>query len=160
MMMVVGNNIKLILENVPAQNATMGMSFIPTLGQYGVNLKNFCTTFNDVSKKFKPNFPLRIIFHYNKEKDAFNFEYMGPSLGLLLPSVIKNYSNSELTSKNKLEALFLLYKITVIHAAISSGNRDIRLDDPLFLLGVGRSILGSIKCNPDGRLLVGLYRVE
>ena len=61
-------NMRLI---IPSNEAKLGMDFGPIIGQYGVNIKNFCDKFNDLSKKIFKGIPLRV--HVNIYKDR-NFD--------------------------------------------------------------------------------------
>jgi len=71
------------LINIPSQNAVMGSTFTPILGQYGVNIREFCNQFNLKSKNIIDGFPLNVIL-LTKSKDSFNFIYIGINLNYLI----------------------------------------------------------------------------
>ena len=56
---------------IPAGEAKLGMDFGPIIGQYGVNIKNFCDNFNIISNKVYKGIPLRILVNILKDR---NFE--------------------------------------------------------------------------------------
>jgi ribosomal protein L11 len=72
--------IKLI---VPAQNATISPPIGPTLGQFGINIADFCKQFNERSKFIENDVLVLVLItlYYNK---TFSFEIKMPSLGFLV----------------------------------------------------------------------------
>jgi len=53
---------------IGAQNANPSYSFVPMLGQNGINIKEFCDAFNSFSKKFTYNIPLNVRVKVEKNK--------------------------------------------------------------------------------------------
>ena len=73
------NYIKLVREVnliVSAQNAKLGPPVGPILGQVKIKVKDFCTSFNDITKKYKNGLPLRVsVFVYKNETFDFIIKF-------------------------------------------------------------------------------------
>jgi large subunit ribosomal protein L11 len=65
---------------VPAKGATMSPPIGPVLGQYGINIMEFCKQFNEKTKDFHDGVLLTVLIYQFADK-TFNF-------------VIKNFVNS------------------------------------------------------------------
>lgn len=65
---------------VPAKGATMSPPIGPVLGQYGINIMEFCKQFNEKTKDFHEGILLTVLIYQFADK-TFNF-------------VIKNFVNS------------------------------------------------------------------
>ena len=99
-------NLKLI---IPAQSAQLGMDFIPTIGQHGINLKNFCEDFNEITSNIYKGLPLRInIQIYTNKLYIINIK------GIHLPYILNFYIKENLENRKKEINLMDLYKIYTI----------------------------------------------
>lgn len=52
---------------VPAGQATPAPPVGPALGQHGINLREFCQTFNDRTRDLEPGIPCRTIISYYRD---------------------------------------------------------------------------------------------
>lgn len=91
---------------VPAQNAKLGPPVGAILGQAKIKVKDFCSLFNDYTKKFHLGFPLRVLVYVYKN-DSFNFIVYSPSITFFL----KNFT---IINKKKTINLTDIYKIALI----------------------------------------------
>jgi len=71
------------LVNISSQKAVMGSDFTPILGQYGVNIREFCNQFNLKTKNIIEGVPLNVLLS-SKSKDNFVFIYISISLNFLV----------------------------------------------------------------------------
>lgn len=93
-------NKKIILV-VPAQNAKLGPPVGAVLGQAKIKVKDFCSLFNEYTKKFQIGLPLRV-FVYVYKNDSFDFIVFAPSTTFLL----KNFINMNRSKKLNLLSIF------------------------------------------------------
>jgi len=93
-------NKKIILV-VPAQNAKLGPPVGAVLGQAKIKVKDFCSLFNEYTKKFQIGLPLRV-FVYVYKNDSFDFIVSAPSTTFLL----KNFINMNRSKKLNLLSIF------------------------------------------------------
>lgn len=91
---------------VPAQNAKLGPPVGAILGQAKIKVKDFCSIFNEYTKKFHLGFPLRVLVYVYKN-DSFNFIVYSPGITFF----IKNFIN---INKKKTISMVDLYKIAII----------------------------------------------
>ena len=92
---------------IPAQTAKLGPPVGPVLGQVKIKVKDFCTIFNENTKKFKLGLPLPVsVFVYKNE--SFNFYIKSPTTSFLLKNL------SLFKNKNKSLSLLDIYKIALI----------------------------------------------
>lgn len=101
---------------VPAQNAKLGPPVGAILGQAKIKVKDFCSLFNDYSKKFHLGFPLKVLVYVYKN-DSFNFIVYSPGVTFF----INNFVN---INKKKTINIKDLYKIAIIK---QSEQKDISL---------------------------------
>ena len=94
------NTLKLILPAGKATPAYVG----PILGQYGINLMNFCKEFNEKSKNFTENIRVKITLFENKTytikinslpTSRLILNCLNISKGASIPSQISGYLTSE-----------------------------------------------------------------
>lgn len=91
---------------IPAQNAKLSPPVGPILGQVKIKVKNFCTLFNDSTKTYQENFPIRtLVFVYKSEK--FHYLLKTPSTAFLL-------KNLQEKNNKKNVSLLDIYKIMLI----------------------------------------------
>lgn len=96
----------LTLINIPSQGAAMGSSYTPALGQYGVNIKEFCNVFNIKTKNVIEGFPINVCINAIS-KDKFEFIYIKLSFSFFIKFFIKkfNVKKSSLTLRD----LFIVF---------------------------------------------------
>lgn len=90
----------------PAGMASVSSPLGPLLGQYGINIMEFCNQFNDRTWFVAEGLPLVIDLVFNKPRKEFFFEIRGPMLSALLLECFD-------FSTNKLD-FQLLYKCCLI----------------------------------------------
>lgn len=86
-----------------SQNAQLGMDFIPIIGQHGINLKNFCDEFNNMTSVIHKGFLLRLTVIINKNK-TFIIKMKGIHLPFLIKYIIGE--NQKKISKYQLYIIF------------------------------------------------------
>lgn len=120
---------------IPAQNAKLGPPVGPILGQVKIKVKDFCTLFNDSTKKYQENFPIKtLVFVHKNEK--FSFLIKTPSITFLLKNLQKNKLKNSLTLTD-------IYKIMLIKKL-----DDMNIDDKLIfrnILNIAKNIGIQIK---------------
>lgn len=101
---------------VPAKNAKLGPPVGPILGQVKIKVKDFCTLFNESTKKYQDDFPIKTyVFVYKSEK--FNFLINAPSVSFLLKNL---KARNETNNLNIID----LYKIMLIKKTDNKGVSD------------------------------------
>ncbi len=68
----------------PAGMASVSSPLGPLLGQYGINIMEFCNQFNERTWFIAEGLPLVIDLVFNKPKKEFFFEIRGPMLSSVL----------------------------------------------------------------------------
>jgi ribosomal protein L11 len=91
---------------VPAQSAKLSQPVGPMLGQVKIKIKDFCTSFNEVTMAFEPELPLKVVVFVYKN-DTFDYIIKPPSTTFLI-------KNSYLINKRAGVNLLDLYKIMLI----------------------------------------------
>ena len=77
------------LIDIPAQKAVMGSSFTPTLGQYGVGIREFCNIFNNKTKDFCEDLPFNLSISV-QSREKFNISKLK-----INPNFITTYYSPE-----------------------------------------------------------------
>ena len=90
----------------PASMASVSSPLGPLLGQYGINIPDFCNQFNDRSWFIAEGLPLIVDLVYNKGRKEFFFEIRGPLTSAILLECLD-------PDTNKLD-LQLFYKCCLI----------------------------------------------
>ena len=85
---------------IPAQSASITPPLGPALGQFGLNIVEFCKQFNEKSALFDHEVLLNVVITLFRNK-SFVFEYKGPSIAFL----VYEYYNSYLINRKMKEAL-------------------------------------------------------
>lgn len=98
------NILRVIKLNLLASEAKMGGELGAMLGQYNLNIIKFCNEFNEKSKIFENNLPIKINLLV-LEGNEFQINFKGPSTTFLL----KMYK-----AKNNTIKLIDIYKIALI----------------------------------------------
>lgn len=91
---------------VPAQGAKLSQPVGPMLGQVKIKIKDFCTSFNEVTTIFEMELPLKVIVFIYKN-DTFDYIVRPPSTTFLI-------KNSYILNKKIGVSLLDLYKIMLI----------------------------------------------
>lgn len=89
-----------------AQLAKLGPPVGPILGQAKIKVKDFCTSFNESTLKFKVGLPLKVIVYVYKN-DSFNYQIKPPSTTFLIKNIVR-------LNKKNIISLLDVYKITLI----------------------------------------------
>lgn len=127
---------------VPSQAATISPPLGPTLGQFGINIKDFCDKFNEKSKIFENDIILNVFVNLLKNKN-FDFDLKLPSIAFMINEEEVDLENEYV---NKYLTLTSAYKI------IGVKEKDINISkSSMFncILGTARSmdikIINNIK---------------
>jgi len=64
---------------IPAQKAMPAPPVGPILGQYGINIQNFCKDFNAITAKYKPGTILNVSIQLGKN-NTYTFKKISPNL--------------------------------------------------------------------------------
>lgn len=89
----------LILE-LDAGEAKAGADLSPILGQYQVNIVNFCKDFNANSMNFEKGCPVQVIVKIN-EVGSFSYKIKGPSFSFLLTIIVVEEKGKEEQEKDE-----------------------------------------------------------
>jgi large subunit ribosomal protein L11 len=85
----------------PASAASVSSPLGPLLGQYGINIMDFCNQFNERTWFIAQGLPLIVDLVFNKPRKEFFFEIRGPLTSALLLECVDHSNN-----KIKLQELF------------------------------------------------------
>jgi large subunit ribosomal protein L11 len=118
---------------VPSQNATLSPPLGPTLGQFGVNIKDFCDKFNDRSKIFEADIVLNVLVTLFRNK-TFDFQIKFPSTAFMINEEEVELENEYIP---KYLTLSSIYKIILIKEKNIALKRQSLLN---CILGTARSM--------------------
>ena len=83
-MAVKNKNVSSIIKlQVPAGQANPSPPVGPALGQHGVNIMDFCKTFNAQTQNLEPGLPVPVVIHVYADK-SFSFIQKTPPAAVLL----------------------------------------------------------------------------
>lgn len=85
---------------VPAGNANPAPPIGPALGQHGLNIAEFCKTFNDRSKDLEKNMPMPVVITVYEDR-SFDFVIKTPPAAVLLRKAAGIKKGSGEPNKNK-----------------------------------------------------------
>lgn len=85
---------------VPAKQATPGSSLGPALGQHGVNIQEFCKSFNEQTAKHEEGMPIPVIIDIYQDR-SFSFKTKTPPASFLLTRAAGIEKGSGEPNKNK-----------------------------------------------------------
>jgi large subunit ribosomal protein L11 len=125
-----------LLANKAAPSPILGQA----LGPYGINIMEFCKTFNNQTKNIKDTvlIPMTLtIFNHN----SFEISIKTPTTTFLLKNIVGFTKGSSLPKKNNLNTFVLLKEI--YHIALFKKSN--RLMNHLSLQSICKTIIGSIK---------------
>jgi len=107
---------------IGAGSATMTPPLGPILGQYGINIMEFCKEYNDETKDFEKGLALRVTVWVNVMKN-FYFEIQGPIISIILKEFYKNeFINNEKIFIEKNKLLKDCFKIAILILSFNKGE--------------------------------------
>lgn len=110
-MIKVVKKIKLI---IPAGNASITPPVGPLISQAGISAKEFCMKFNDLTKNFYSNLPLRVLVKvFDSKSDNFEIMLLG-----LHKSFFKSFYSR---LKKRMDLAFVLFLVKYFLFIITSG---------------------------------------
>ncbi len=119
---------------VPSQAASISPPIGPILGQFGINIMDFCKQFNEISNYIDQDVLVLVILFLYRNK-TFTFEIKTPSISFMVNE--ENYENISETDVPVFINFTSLYKILLIKKYMGSFSLD---DKNIF-----KSLCGSIK---------------
>jgi large subunit ribosomal protein L11 len=85
---------------VPAGSATPSPPIGPALGQRGINIMEFCKSFNAKSQDMEKGSPVPVVITYFQDK-SFTFEMKTPPVSFFLKKAAKVESGSKTPGRDK-----------------------------------------------------------
>ena len=98
--MAVKKEVKFINLQIPAGKANPAPPVGPALGQHGVNIQEFCKSFNDKTKDLEPGLPVPVVITVNPDR-SFSFVTKTTPAAVLLLKALKLKSGSSEPNKTK-----------------------------------------------------------
>ena len=89
---------------VPAGSATPSPPIGPALGQRGINIMEFCKSFNAKSQDIEKGSPVPVVITYFHDK-SFTFEMKTPPMSFFLKQAAKIQSGSKAPGRDKAGAV-------------------------------------------------------
>jgi large subunit ribosomal protein L11 len=116
---------------IPTQGAVIAPPLGPTLGQFGLNIKDFCDKFNEQSKNYDSDFIVTVWITLYSNK-TLSFIIKTPPLSFLI-----NEDDESIESDffSYYVALSTLYKVVKIK------NKDLKINE----LSIFKSLIGTLK---------------
>jgi len=110
----------------PAQGATISPPIGPILGQFGINIMEFCKQFNERSKYIDSDVLVLVVLVLYKNK-SFNFTIKTPPVTFLVNEESSFLSEEEIPKYINLSSSFKIYKVKSFGISYSefSGLRSI-----------------------------------
>jgi len=124
---------------IPSKNANLLPPVGPFLGQHGFNTMNFCTTFNNITKIFPDNLPLKVEIKLYSDK-TIQFQLKTPPTSFLLYSAYFANNLNHITPLDVIK-ISLIKKIDNIDLSIHSLAASV--------LGTARSMKLKIQKNEN-----------
>ncbi len=116
---------------IPTQSATVSPPLGPTLGQFGLNIKDFCDKFNERTKNYDPDFVVTTwLTLYNNK--TLTFKIKTPSISFLI-------NEDDLNTESDNYSFFVTF--STIYKIVKIKNKDLNLDE----LSVLKSLVGTLK---------------
>ncbi len=103
---------------VPAQNATISPPIGPVLGQFGINIMDFCKQFNERSKYIEQDVLVFVDLTLFKNK-SFIFSIRTPPLSFLITEENAELADGSVSGFIDLSSLYKIMKIKKIDVKIS-----------------------------------------
>lgn len=102
---------------VPAQNATISPPIGPILGQFGINIMDFCKQFNERSKYIEQDTLVFVDLVLFKNK-SFNFSIRTPPISFLVNEESYELEENSIPAFINLSSLYKILKIKKIDNSI------------------------------------------
>jgi large subunit ribosomal protein L11 len=115
----------------PAQTATISPPIGPILGQFGINIMDFCRQFNEKSKYIEVDTLVTVNLTLFKNK-SFSFVIKTPPFSFLVNEENFELEEDLIPSFINLSSIYKIYKIK-------------RYDSPLSDIALARSFFGTIR---------------
>lgn len=99
---------------VPAQKANITPPLGPTLGQFGINIKEFCEKFNEKSANVDPECMVIVLLTLYRSK-IFTFSFKAPPLPFLVNEDLVELEDEYVPTYVSLSSLFKIIQIKKLH---------------------------------------------
>nr|YP_209579.1 ribosomal protein L11 [Heterostelium pallidum]AAU00594.1 ribosomal protein L11 [Heterostelium pallidum] len=134
--------------SIGAGSASMTPPLGPVLGQYGINIMEFCNEFNTETAQFEKNVVLKVNLYINVVK-AFYFEIDMPKVSVLLKEMFKENFIKSTNNKiyvSKKELLQNCYKVAIFKCGFNNVElKDYKQINQQFLKLRVLELLGNCK---------------
>jgi large subunit ribosomal protein L11 len=133
---------------IGAGGASMTPPLGPILGQYGINIMEFCNEFNNETKEiFEAGIALRVILWINVMK-AFYFEIQMPKISIILKEYYKKEFEEAKGGKVYIEKERLLkdcFKLAILSNSFNRGEKKWETMEECYLKMKVLEILGTCR---------------
>jgi large subunit ribosomal protein L11 len=104
--------IRTLRISIPAQGASISPPLGPALGQFGLNILEFCKQFNDKTKLYDKEVVLNVVIYLFRSKNLFKFEIKPPTSSFLLYEYFNFFYSKKKDSINE-ENFYFIYPTTL-----------------------------------------------
>ncbi len=124
---------------IPAGKANPSPPVGPALGQKGVNIMEFCKSFNEATKSFEPDMPIPVVITVFQDK-SFSFETKQPPTSFFIKKILNLKKASKTPGKETIATISQIQIKEIAEQKIKDLNTDDLESAKKMVAGTARSM--------------------